>query len=563
MTRCRSAGVILLGASALALDVAVLRGVGLFWGDQLSFLAILAAWSLAGHLFLSRWDRLLPDPFTAYAVSAALGMTLYAGLCFVLFHTSVWRLTGLRGPRAAAWAAFALLLVPALVEARRVWRATERRPSLTSTYSVPVIFVLASVVALLSAFGVANNETGLDPSEDRRVSVRKLVEAGPSAFTTNVVPEWGSRQDRESHIMNGPWRVAELGFPAAFGQGFQHYGVESLLAGLSLLRGPFSIERSVAFSKPLSLLWLFLVPYWALLIARLTARLSEGLALWAATGVLFYSALNAFALWAPVSSYRVAPISGTLYHNTTQQASLAVGLAGLYLALLGLRERRSVFPLGCLLLSGSLIFKPSLFTIAAPSLSVAVALHGRTAWRPNMLAGVGLMATAVVVWFGYPRLLQIDMLASPIEPAFFPWHSFHAPERIPWSVWSAPSLAVSVLGLSYAAFLLAPIGLGAPWHGVGRRLRAALSQPDVVALVVLFALSVTSGLLLVEGNWRHSQGNFMWGYAAGHLTFLPFVVRGISRIANTFVRRLAWTVYVAHLVSGAWNLFLLAYAGVL
>jgi hypothetical protein len=173
------------------------------------------------------------------------------------------------------------------------------------------------------------------------------------------------------------------------------------------------------------------------------------------------------------------------------------------------------------------------------------------------------MVAAVVLWFGYPRVLHVEMLTAPIKPAFLPWHGFHAPEQIPWPVWTWSSLAVSILGLTYAAFLLPVVGLATPWRGVGRRLRAALRQPDIVALVVLFALSAVSGLFLVEDNWRHAHGNFMWGYAAGHLTFLPFVVLGISRIASAVARRLAWTVYVAHLVSGAWNLFLLAYAGML
>ena len=561
MTRCCFSGAIPLALAVLTFDVAVLHWVGLSWGDQLTFLAALAVWSLAGHLILSRRCRVLADRFTTYAASAALGMTLHAGLCFVFFHTSVLRLTGLPGPRAAAQTAFALLFLPACVEAIRVWRAVDTRPWFSSTRSVSRIFVLASIVALFSAFGFANNEARFDFSEDRHVSVKKLVESRRWPFAMNVVPEWGMRQDRYNHVMDGPLRVTELGFPRAFGQGFQHYGVESLLAGLSLLRGPFSLESTVAFSKPLSLVWLFLVAYWILLIARLSVGLGEGLAVLAAGSVLFYAALNTFMFWGPVTSYRIAPISGTLYHNITQQASLAVGLGGLYLALVGLRDRRNLFPLGCLLMAGSLFFKPSLFTVAAPSLGVAAALQGRTVWQRGRLAGFGILVAAVILWFGYPRLLHIDMLSAPIRPAFLAWHGFHAPARIAWPVETRLRLALSVLVLSYAGFLLPLLALASPWRRLGARLRTTFRQPDLVALTVLFALSVLSGLFLVEENFRYAHGNFMWGYAVGHFTFLPFVALGLSRIQAPVLRRIGWVVYIAHLASGAWNLLLFAYAG--
>lgn len=561
VTRRRFSSAISLALAVLIFDVAVLRWVGLSWGDQLTFLAALTAWSLAGHLILSRRCRVLADRFTAYAASVALGMTWHAGLCFVFFHTSVLRLTGLPGPRAAAQVAFALLLVPAFVEAIRVWRAVDARPWFSSTRSVFRIFALASIVALFSAFGFANNEARFDFSEDRHVSVKKLVESRRWPFATNVVPEWGIRQDRYNHVMDGPLRVTELGFPRAFGQGFQHYGVESLLAGLSLLRRPFSLESAVAFSKPLSLVWLFLIAYWIFLIARLSAGLSEGLAVLAAGSVLFYAALNAFMFWGPVTSYRIAPISGTLYHNVTQQASLAVGFGGLYLALLGLRGRRSLFPLGCLLIAGSLSFKPSLFTVVAPSLGVAAALQGRTVWQRDRLAGFGVLVAAVILWFVYPRLLHIDMLSAPIKPAFLPWHRFHAPARIAWPVDTRLRLALSVLLLSYAGFLLPMLALASPWRRLGPRLRAAFRQPDLVALTVLFALGLLSGLFLVEDNFRYNHGNFMWGYAVGHFTFLPFVALGLSRIRAPALRRIGWVIYVAHLVSGAWNLLLFAYVG--
>src|SRR5262245_45724649 len=163
---------IILALVAFAFDVGILRWVGLSWGDQLTFVTVLLVWTLTGHLILSRWTLLLPDRFTAYAVSAALGMTLHAGLAFALFHTRLQRATGLPGSRAAALAAIAILLVPAALEVVRGWSAIDARPWFSSADSAARVLALASVVALLSAFGVANNDVRFDPSEDRRVSVK-------------------------------------------------------------------------------------------------------------------------------------------------------------------------------------------------------------------------------------------------------------------------------------------------------------------------------------------------------------------------------------------------------
>jgi hypothetical protein len=320
----------------------------------------------------------------------------------------------------------------------------------------------------------------------------------------------------------------------------------------------------VAFSKPLSLVWLLLVAYRIFLMGRFTAGLSEDLAVLAAAGVLLYAALNVFVLWSPITSYRVAPISGTLYHNTTQQASLAVGLAGLYLAVQALRHRGGLFTPGCLLVAGSLFFKPSLFTVAAPALGLVAALRSREGWRRDELFGIGVIAGLATLWFfAYPRLLHLPVVSTPLKLAFLPWHHGHAPEQIAWSVKSSLVLTLSVSGLSYAGFVVPMLALATTRQSISQWRHAALRRPDIVALILVFALGLVSGLFFLEDNARRNHGNLMWGYAVGHFVLLPFVVLGISRITHTVVRRLGWTVYTAHLVSGAWNLLLFAYGGVI
>jgi len=178
-----------------------------------------------------------------------------------------------------------------------------------------------------------------------------------------------------------------------------------------------------------------------------------------------------------------------------------------------------------------------------------------------MLAGFAVLVVAAALWFAYPRLLQIDVRTVPLNLAFLPWHRLHAPTRLVWPVRTRLGLSLSVFALSYAAPLTAALGLRASRRVGGRSPLSALRQPDVATLTILFALAAFSGLFLLEDNARHASGNLMWGYAVGHIAFLPLVVLGISRIENTFWRRVGWAVYGAHLASGVWNLFLFAYAG--
>jgi hypothetical protein len=534
------------------LDAALLRFVGLVWIDQLVFAVVVLVWAAAGAAMLYRIRDILPDRLTFYALAATLGMLVHAALCFVLFHTAVVEATGLYDFRAAAQAAFAILLLPALLGARPGFKAA-RGPWLATPKATAAIFALASVVAIVTAFGFFNNKDG-----QGRGQLRAWVASGTPLLEQRTAPNWGDPQDRPSQLFGGD--LARRGFPDAYPFGaVSHRGVETTLTGIAYLSGRFFRVRWAAFSKPLCLLWLFVGSHWMFLIAR-ERGLKEVPAVLATAGMLLYAALNLFAFRAPVSSYNIAPASGTLYHNVHQLASVAIGLAGLYLLTRDLRQESGLFAFGCTFLGASLFYKPSFFAMVVPGLALAV-LIGRRFRSRDVLRGASVLLAGAALWYGYPWLLDLPMRWSvPLEVAFLPWQRGNASASVAWPVTSESALAISVLVLGYAALVVPALHAG--WR-LARRLRsqslpalATTVPPATAVLLVAAAGGILSGLFLIAGD-----GNYMWGSAVGLFCLLPLLVDEIGRIAKRPLRRLAWTIYGAHLLSGAWNLWVFGYWG--
>jgi hypothetical protein len=532
-----------LAAAAVA-DALLLRWVGVTWGEQLVFAAVVALWALAGAALVpAAVDRL-----TLAVTATAAGMSVHMALAFAACQDAVARALGIPDARAAATLSFVLLLPLAVRGTARLRRTAPGRWTETPGAAV-LIFGAASLVACLTAFGWVDPQSageGLEHVRERVREGRSLL-AGPA-------PEWGSPQDRGAHAFG--W-MHERTFPRAFARReFRHQGVEVTLVSVLFLGGPHSPARAVAGTKPLSLLWLLLLALVLHAMARDVAGASGRAAALAGLGGLLFAALNPSAFVAPVTSYRIAPIAGSLYHNLTQQASLAAGFAGLYLAALGLaRGGRRAFAAGCLLLGISVFYKPSLFSVAAPVV-VGVALWAaRRAGVRTVAPGLALLGGAAAFWYGYPRLTHLGRLGVSGRVAFMDYQR-NTDLFLPLPGDAATVLQVLVL--SYAVFV--PTALAG-----FRRPRAAGATwaPDAGrALILLVGLAgLLSGHLMAErGSWGGS-GRFMFGYGAGYLLLLPLLVRWIERLPSRPWRAVAWTLYAAHLLSGAWNLWVFAYYG--
>ena len=521
----------------------MLHWVGLWWGAQVVLAGLLALWGLAGFRILAPHSAAFRDRFALAASSLALGMALHLALAFVLFHRGVVRALGLADLRAAALLAAAVLVVPAIGGARRLRRGLEPQLTFASPPGALVLFAAASMVALLSAYGYQDGRGG----PENQLSAR--VAAGQPWFGQEVTPEWGSTQDRHQHLFEGG--LATRGFPKAFPRGaFAHRGVETLLTAVGYLVGPFQVESWTAVSKVLNLVWLFLAAYGLYAIAREIT--SEAAAVAAGVGALLFAAIDPLLLAGlPFSSYRIFPASGTLYHNVTQQASLAFGFAGLALCARALRGGAATYACGCALLVASLFCKPSFFLVAGPMALAAAVLWRAALGQGPAGKGVAWLLGGVAVWLAYPRLFGLPSMAMPIEPGFFAWQR-NTDLGWPWYTESTALLLAVVVPLSFAAFAL-PL-----FDALRRRVR-----PDAGTLLVgaIATAGIAFGVLLVEQGRKAGQGNVMWTAAAGLLLSLPLLVRGIEGIASRHVRTAAWCIYAAHLASGAANLCLFGYLG--
>jgi len=549
------------GAALVVLfDVAILRWVGCSLWDQLLLLAVVLVWVLAGDAILAHRAVLFPDRFTAGAASMMLGMIVHTALSFATLHTGVLRLLPGGHPRAGAVLAFVALLALAgggLTRRRRGPVRRDSRPGIRTR-----LLLLASVVAVLSAFGFENAGVGWRQYLPERLTAPGLARAVQATVTAPQTPSWGTSWDREGHVVKQPAQIAAAGLPAAFATGAggraeaQHFGVSTLLASLAMLGGDFSTARAVALSKALSLLWLFLIAYWIYLVAGAFLGLTENAALATAAGTLLFAPINLFLLRRAVSSYGVATLSGTLYHNITQQASLTIGFAGLYLVLCDLRRRGGLFAPGCALIGASLFFKPSLFSVVAPVLGVTTVILCRGRLRREFLPGFFLLGAAPLLWFGYPRIFGLDIRSVNTIVAFLFWQKRYA--HFPWPVANDVELAAAAMVVTYGVCLPPLLWFAVCWKREVPRLLSAVSRPEILALLLIFVAGFVSGSFLTESGFGSAAGNFMWGYAVGHFAALPFLVRGITEIGRAWLRRIAWTVYAAHLASGGWNLLLFA-----
>jgi hypothetical protein len=505
---------------------------------------LVGLWGLAGFAVLASRAPAFPDRFALAAGSVALGLALHMGLAFVAFHRGLVRALGLADLRAAALLALMGLVACAAVGAGRLRRDLEPRTWCASPSGALVLFAAASVVALLSAYGYRDGRAGPEGQ------LSAVVASGQPWWGSGPAPEWGTSQDRHRQLFEGG--VAVRGFPKGFPRGvFEHRGVETTLTAVGYLAGPFQEESWMEVSKPLDLLWLFLAAYGLYALAR--EWTGEPAAVAAGVGALLFAALNPFLpVLLPFPSYRLFPASGTLYHNVTQQASLAAGFVGLALCVRALRSGAALYAPGCALLAASLFCKPSFFLIAGPLALAAAAMLARDRdRRSDAIRGAAWLLGGVVTWLAYPRVFGLPTMGMPVEAGFLAFQRNTAVLG-PWMPESQAMLVTLVVVLSFAGFVLPLVA--------AMRQRPRLDAGAWLVGAVAVA-GVLFGVLVVEQGRKAGQGNVMWTAAAGLLAALPLLVRGIERIAARSVRITAWCVYAAHLASGLWNLGLFGYLG--
>lgn len=542
-------------AFILAVDSMLLAWVGVPVSQQLLMLLVWMVFVLAGHAVLGRILRDLPDRFTSLVVCSVFGLACYTGISFFLFHAGVQQTLHV-DMQVASNLALGSLTLAAVVGGWRLAGVADSRPWITHPEWLVGLFGLASLVACLTTFGYVNQELRPDGTTSDRMNIRDWTEARLTPWNSEVVPQWGNTgNDRQSHLVAGPQRISQLQFPEAFIRGSQHFAVETTISGLVMLDGLPTADRDIAVAKLLTLIWLLLVAFWIFAIGKDILGLSAALAFVAVMGALLFAPLNLYLFKGMVGTYKLGPAAGTLYNNTTQLASAAIGLGGWYLALRALRGESPLLIVGCFLVAACLFFKPSLFSVAAPALALSGLMSRGIRWS-HFVAGMLLLAAAAGVWFLYPRLMEITSLSPSLELNPFSWYQIYVPDSIRWGGnWQ---LAVAVaLALTYASFFL-PFFYSLGSHA--EYWQQALRKPHYLAMLVLFLIGAVSGYFLAEAG-RISHGNYMWGSAIAIIMVLPLLVRAMAEIPKKSVRHLAWGIYGAQLLSGGLNLFIFAWRG--
>ena len=569
-------------------DIVALRWVGVPLLRQLIFAGFLLVCTFAGALFVSRRAGAFPDRFTFLMTSLALGLLMHMLLCFAAYHNPIMHLLAIPDYRSSTIAVFLLLCVMAYFGKIYCGKRDKSTQFFKYPLSTALIFLFASGFTIAAHFGFGNDlsypfHSKAQKEQDRpNTVVRQFLDAhnDPNfVMNTDRAPEWGGRIDSLWYVWLFSDDIAANGFPNAFRiergsravkhdaiRFFKHAGVEMNLLGAQQLAGRFSAELSASFSKMLSLTWNFLITYWVLVISRAVFGLPGWGATLAALGSLFYAGLNITFFSGPLRNSSILNYIAATQWNLNQCAQLGIGLAGIYLLLADLKQSSGRYFLGCLLLAGSLFYKPSLFSVGVPAIGLASLWLGRNFFRAEVLAGWLVIVLACVFWFAYPRVLDLPPIESPIGFGFMVVQLHHGGGLLPGGGQFGDLFGKVFL------FVLMFAGLAIPAFAVildatmrpQRALRAAIAtfrRPEYAAVWLSFLFGTIAALCLYEENNRKFFGSFLFGGGAAYILFLPILVKLLCGIQNTLLRRTGWAVYGAHLASGAANLYLYVVSG--
>jgi hypothetical protein len=243
---------------------------------------------------------------------------------------------------------------------------------------------------------------------------------------------------------------------------------------------------------------------------------------------------------------------------------MAIGVVGVWLVLLDLARERRLYALGCVLVALSVLYRPPLYFVAVPALGLASLRLGRRFWRADVLLGWCAILAALAFWLLYPRAIEAQTLEAPIGLGFMviQWRYVSSSELLP-AGWIA-ALGMSgtkavIVALAYAALALPGLALArelARGAEPRRRVLAAATRPEVLAVLLIFAWGTLSGMCFFQRDEDYLALNYAFGAAAAYVCFLPLLCALIARIEHPVLRACAWSVYAAHLASGALNLWI-------
>jgi hypothetical protein len=542
-------GTILISATVLLLNVAILWVLGVDLFAQGMVVLALAALALVGSVFLWRSRRVFPDRFSFYLCALLLGLFAAFGLLFAAYHQALCNLFGIASIRGATLVCAIPLAMLAVIG---VWLAMRDRswtaPWTATRMALPFALLAALGISAATCYGAFN----------------ELV-AESSPIRPLLVMDWGHTWDKPVHMVQGPEAIVEFGFPLETDKvrgASGVYGLQVLLTALAQL-GHSGLEVGAVQSMK----WLVFFTYTALFylffsFSRTLFELPVSWALLGSAAVLVFGPIHPEPFQFAYSSFLgFIWSSGGMYHNLPQLLSLALGAAGIFLVLSSIGSRGDAFVAGAVLITGSFFFKPSLYTAAGPAIFLWIPLYERRfEWRK--ILGYLALLFPIVYAIGYPLLFDVNVKAKSLNPAISPFEVlFHYNRSFAPFIADHPVLrATAIVACSLAAPLfVATVHVKQAAESIWSGRRHALVQwlrervPHLV-LGTIFTLGLGNAILLVEQNSRKWDENFIWVAAAAYQLAIPVLLVMMRGIERRGLRWTAFALFALHLWGGMHHL---------
>ena len=519
---------------------------------QLYSLAATALLTLSGLVLLGRLSHRFSDPLMRLICAFSTGLIAFTALNFILLHFNKLVFT-----RAVNALFFTGILATGIVRRKKIFPAPFR--PVMNRFNIIWILFLSFILSFATSYGLCNNPSG-PPKKNRIKSFAFLMKPGQRA------PNWGWNKDKRLYIITWCDETARNGLP---GKELQPNGVQIFFVSLARLISDWNLLGAIKLYKCFSPILLFSLLFSFGFIAKRFFNAGPVEIFLTVTAVPFFGAVNYPFFSARHSSYLGFFLGGaTMFHSVTQVFCLMIGAAGIILVLLPADRRKSTFAWGCLLITGSFFFKPSLFAVAAPVIIVVFIFYRRLP-NPDKIRGFALLLIPPLYWLIYPAVYNLHAHEVPI--AFQPFRvlgsyaAYHFPPSVTGNVFLRNIL---IIAFSFAVFI--PILIDALITALRdrRKKRTQIVPPTLTRLpgfflVSLFLLGTLSYALLVQDNNLWKFCNFGWGAAAALVFFLPVLVVWMVRIKSIILRAAAGLLFCLHLWGGLFQLYIFTFRGVL
>jgi len=364
----------------------------------------------------------------------------------------------------------------------------------------------------------------------------------------------------------------KTGFPE---KKLSHHGIQILLLSTSRLIG-FSNPDGLALMaaqlyKIVCFILYFILLYSFAFIGRYFFKLSKYYVSLIIISVPFFNAINYPIFSVSHSSYLGFFSAGaSMFHNTTQFLSIAIGITGIILILFAHKKIPKAFIYGCFILAFSFFFKPSFYTLVIPVVFVFYFFNKNISWL-DKLFGFSLLLIVPFFWNIYPKCFSILNLKVPIKVAPFEIMFNFATNRFPPELCNSNFIfATLILILSFAIFLPILINfiISKPKFLINFiSLYKIKTYFNLYFLELFFATIFIGGnlitLFLVEDNFRRLDGNFLWLGSAGYILFIPVIIKLISKIKTIPILVITYIILLFHLWGGALHLYLFTVKGII